>query len=130
MFRRFMLLTLAVSTMATVSCAAFVAGAGAGAGAYTYIKGELKRSYQAPFDATVSACTTALQRHNIALRERKAAGMQTRLMAKRADGTPVAVTVEMIAPNITAVGIRSGIVGYWDRNGSQMIHASIAHTLD
>jgi hypothetical protein len=129
MLRKLFMPTIVAVALTTLSCAAFVAGTGAGVGAYTYVKGELQRSYQAPFDATVDACTAALSSLDIALLERKAGGMQTTLIGQRADGTPITVSVEMTAVNITAVGVRSGVVGYWDRNLSEMIHASIAQKL-
>jgi len=37
-------------------CVAVIIGAGVGAGTYTYIQGELKRSYQAKFDKTLQIC--------------------------------------------------------------------------
>ncbi len=129
MFRKLFTLILVASTITTVSCAGFVVGAGVGAGTYTYIKGELKRSYQAPFDTTITASTAALASCNIVLLENNATGLQTKLVGERSDGTPVTVTVEMSDPNVTAVSIRSGVVGYWDRSGSEQIHATIAQKL-
>ena len=41
-------------------CVAAVVGAGVGVGTYTYIKGELKRSYQAKFEKTLQVCIDIL----------------------------------------------------------------------
>ncbi|MCK7509672.1 MAG: DUF3568 family protein [Desulfobacterales bacterium] len=43
-------------------CAALVVAAGAGAGAYTYVNGELARTYPAPYTRTMDVCTQILQR--------------------------------------------------------------------
>jgi len=35
----------------------------------------------------------------------------------------------MVEPRITKVSVRSGMVGIWDKNVSELIHASIAQRL-
>ena len=49
---------LMVSLITCSGCAAMIAGAGAGV--YTYVSGELKRTYNAPFDKAVSGSLAAL----------------------------------------------------------------------
>ena len=42
-------------------CAAVIVGAGVGAGAYTYVKGDLKRSYEVKFDKALKVCVGILE---------------------------------------------------------------------
>ena len=37
-----------------------IAGTGVGVGTYTYLKGDLKRSYQVKFDKALSVCVSVL----------------------------------------------------------------------
>lgn len=127
----FLVLLLLSCYSVTAGCTAFVAGAGTGTGAavYTYKCGELKRSYQASFDKTILACNTALKSLNITIKEKTPDGIQTRIKGKCADKTSVTIKIKMIAPNITEISIRSGIIGLWDKKRSGSIHASIAQKL-
>ncbi len=106
-----------------------VVGAGAGAGVYTYMSGQLKRTYQVPFARTNQACFTTLENLKISITEKSSDEVKATIRAKRTDGTPVTVKTVMIAPGITEVSVRSGIVGMWDKKGSELIHASIAQRL-
>ncbi len=113
----------------TGGCAVLVVGAGAGAGVYTYMSGQLKRTYQVPFARTNQACFTTLENLKISITEKSSDEVKATIRAKRTDGTPVTVKTVMIAPGITEVSVRSGIVGMWDKKGSELIHASIAQRL-
>ena len=42
-------------------CAAVIIGAGVGAGTYTYIKGDLQRSYPIKFDKALNVCISVLE---------------------------------------------------------------------
>ncbi|MBC8433488.1 MAG: DUF3568 family protein [Desulfobacterales bacterium] len=129
MTRNLLLPVILSCYLITVGCAAVVTGAAAGAGAYTYMNGELSRFYQAPFDTTNQACTATLQKLKIAITEEASDGINATIKAKRTDGTPVTVNTEMVEPRITKVSVRSGMVGIWDKNVSELIHASIAQRL-
>lgn len=110
-------------------CAVVVTGAAAGAGVYTYMNGQLQRSYQAPFDKTNRACTATLKSLKIAIIEETSDGINTTLKAKRTDGTPVTIKTAMIEPQITEVSVRSGALGIWNKRVSELIHATIAQRL-
>lgn len=125
----FLVLLLLSCYSVTSGCAVFVAGAGTGAGVYTYKCGELKRSYQASFDKTILACNTALKSLQITIKEKTPDSIQTRIKGKCVDKTSVTIKIKMIAPNITEISIRSGIIGLWDKKRSGSIHASIAQKL-
>ena len=110
-------------------CAALVAGAGAGAGVYTYMNGELKRTYQADYQSVRKAADASLDDLKIARSDEKSDGIETEIEAKRSDGTPVTLHLTKLGPNLTEVAVRSGIVGVWDKEVSELIHATIAKKL-
>jgi len=112
-----------------VGCGFVVTGAAVGAGVYTYMDGQLQRSYQAPFDQTNQACMATLQSLKIAIIEESSDGLNTTIKAQRTDGTPITIQTAMIEPKITEVSVRSGVVGVWDKKVSELIHASIAQRL-
>ena len=113
----------------TGGCAALVVGAGTGAGVYSYVEGELRRAYPADFSSALAATEQALAHLKIRVESKAADGITTVLKAKRTDGTPVTVKVTRVSPRITEIGVRSGIVGLWDKNVSELIHATIAQRL-
>ena len=129
MTRNLLLSVILSCYLITVGCAAVITGAVVGAGAYTYMNGQLSRLYQAPFDTTNQACTATLNKLKIAITEEASDGINTTIKAKRTDGTSVTVITEMVEPSITKVSVRSGMVGIWDKNVSELIHASIAQRL-
>ena len=110
-------------------CAALVAGTAAGVGVYTYVNGELKRSYPESFEKIYPICIETLESLKISIDEKVSDGISATISAKRADQTPVWVKVFMITPKITEVSVRSGVVGVWDKKVSELIHASIAQRL-
>ena len=129
MTRNLLLPVILSCYLITVGCAALVTGAVVVAGTYTYKDGQLSRLYQAPFDTTNQACTATLQKLKIAITEEASDGINATIKAKRTDGTPITVETEMVEPRITKVSVRSGMVGIWDKNVSELIHASIAQRL-
>ncbi|MBW2569265.1 MAG: DUF3568 family protein [Deltaproteobacteria bacterium] len=126
---KFLILLLLSCYSVTTGCAVFVAGTGTGAAVYTYKCGELKRSYQASFDKTILACNAALKSLKITINKKTPDGIQTRIKGKCADKTSITIKIKMIAPNITEISIRSGIIGLWDKERSGSIHACIAQKL-
>ena len=127
MSTRFAAALLMVSLIACMGCAALVAGAGAGV--YTYVSGELKRTYNAPFDKAVSDSLAALQELKITFLDKRSSGITTTIDAEKSDGTPVTVIITIRGPNVTEVSVRTGVVGYWDKKVSELIHAHIAKRL-
>ena len=105
------------------------AGAGTGAGVYTYVSGELKRTYNAPFEKAVSDSLDALQSLKITVINKKSSGITTTINAEKSDRAPVVVNITMLGPNITEVSVRTGVVGLWDKKISELIHAHIAKRL-
>ncbi len=122
-------ITLLVALLFTAGCAAMVVGAGAGAGVYTWIKGELIRSYAKDFTHTENATIQSLDYLKITIDEKTQKGSETTIKARQSDGSPVTVTVRTVSYNMTEVAVRCGYVGYWDRKNAELIHATILNTI-
>jgi hypothetical protein len=129
MIQKILLVFLLFYCLIAAGCVAVVGGAATGVGVYTYMDGELTRSYQAPFDKTNQVCTETLKSLKITITDETSDGINTTIQSKRTDGTPITVKTVMIEPNVTEVSVRSGVVGIWDKQVSELIHASIAQRL-
>jgi hypothetical protein len=110
-------------------CAALVVATGAGTGAYTYVNGELVRSYPAPYSRTLEVCTQILNDLNMPIREQSSDGARTAIAAERKDGTPVTLKITIVGLDVTEVSVRTGVVGYWNRDLSQQFHDFISRRL-
>jgi hypothetical protein len=110
-------------------CVAVVVGAGVGAGTYTYVKGELKRSYPAKFDKTLQVCIDILHGLNQPILEKVTDGEKTTIKSERKDGTPQTIEISIINIDWTQVSVRTGVVGYWNKEISQQFHEFIAERL-
>jgi hypothetical protein len=112
-------------------CAAVIVGAGvAGAGAYTYVKGDLKRSYQVKFDTALSVCLSLLDDLNQPIVEKTTDGEKTTIKTKKKDGTPQTINIAIENIEWTEISIRTGVFGYWKREASQQFHEFIAERLE
>jgi hypothetical protein len=128
--RRELFVLILIVGMLAAGCAAVVAGAGAGAGVYSYMSGELTTSYQAGFDRTYQAALDSLDDLKMTVIEKPTGdAINSVIKAERSDGTPVSVRLKMAAPNLTEVGVRSGVVGVWDKQVSKLVHVNIAKRL-
>jgi hypothetical protein len=110
-------------------CAAVVLGTGAGAGAYSYVQGELIRTYPAAYADTMQACLQLLEDLGMPVLEKRSDGEQTTLSSERKDGTPVTIKVKIISIDVTQVSVRTGVVGLWDRGASASLHDFLAARL-
>ena len=127
---RFVILVCMLSALTfTGGCAALVIGAGAGAGVYTYVKGELTRTYAADFDHTQAAVMQSLDYLKIPVDEKNQDSGATLIKAHQKDGSPVTVTIRTIRYDLTEVAVRCGRVGFWDRENAELIHATILNTI-
>ncbi|MBR9984625.1 MAG: DUF3568 family protein [Desulfosarcina sp.] len=122
-------ITLLVALLFTAGCAAIVVGAGAGAGVYTWVKGELIRSYANDFTQTENATFQSLDYLKITIEEKTQTGSKTTIKARQSDGSPVRVSIRTVRYDMTEVAVRSGYVGYWDRKNAELIHATILNTI-
>ena len=110
-------------------CAAVIVGAGVGAGAYTYVKGDLKRSYEVKFDKALKVCVGILEDLDQPIIEKTTDGEKTTIKTKRKDGSPQTIHVAIESIEWTQVSVRTGKIGYWTREVSQQFHNFIAERL-
>ena len=129
MIRKAATLVILVGFSLFFGCAAVVVGASAGVGTYTYVKGELKRDYNAAYAKTLQACIDILHDLNQPVLERATDGEETTLKTERKDGTAQTITVAISNPDWTAVSVRTGIMGFWKREISLQFHEFIAKRL-
>jgi hypothetical protein len=120
---------LAFGALCLCGCVAVVVGAGAAAGTFSYVNGELTRTYEAPYDKTLTACTQILNDLHMPIREQSSGEVQTQIESERSDGTPVSIKITIVGLNLTQVSVRTGVVGLWDRDLSQQFHDFIARRL-
>ena len=111
-------------------CVAVIVGAGVGVGTYSYIKGELQRSYPAKFDKTLQVCLDILDDLNQPIIDKITDGEKTTIRSKRKDGTEQTIEVSIISIDSTQVSVRTGVVGYWKKDISQQFHEFIAERIE
>ena len=114
----------------STGCVAVIIGAGAGVGTYTYVKGELKRPYQAKFDKTLQVCIDILDDLNQPIIDKTTDGEKTTIRSKRKDGTNQTIDVSIISVDSTLVSVRTGVVGYWKKDISEQFHTFIAERIE
>ncbi len=111
-------------------CGLFIAGTAAGVGVYSYVNGELIRSYQTGYDQTLEVCTDVLEKQDLRITGTEQKSLSTVISSEYYNGKPVTIRVTRRNTNITEVAIRSGIMGVWDRDFSERIHGAIAQKLE
>ena len=129
MFKKRPTLLGLLSIWLLTGCVAVIVGAGVGVGTYTYVKGDLKRSYQAKFDNTLQICIDILNDLNQPILEKITDGEKTTIKTERKDGTPQTIEVSIISSVWTQVSVRTGVVGYMKKDISQQFHEFIAERL-
>jgi outer membrane protein OmpA-like peptidoglycan-associated protein len=96
---------------------------------YSYLTGDLTRTYLSSYPDTVRAVRSTLEKLMIPITETIADGLKTQFKARRADDTPVEIEIVLIDKAHTKVSVRTGTVGTWDRRVSGQIHGYIAEAL-
>jgi hypothetical protein len=129
MFKERFVLPVLLITWLLTGCVAVIVGAGMGAGTYTYVNGELKRSYQAKFDRTLQVCIDILNGLNQPILDKVTDGEKTTITSERKDGTPQTIEVSIISKDWTQVSVRTGVVGYWKKDISEQFQEFIAERL-
>ena len=127
--KRLTVVFLLLTTWTLAGCAAVIIGAGVGAGTYTYIKGDLKRSYPVKFEKALKVCISILDDLDQPIVEKTTDGEKTTIKTKKKDGSPQTINVAIESIEWTQVSVRTGVVGYWKKDVSQQFHEFIAERL-
>jgi hypothetical protein len=128
--KRLIFVSLLLISWIFAGCAAVIVGAGVGAGTYTYIKGDLIRSYPVKFDKALNVCVGILEDLNQPILAKTTDGEKTTIKSERKDGTPQTIEVAIESIEWTQVSVRTGVVGYWKRGVSEQFHDFIAERLE
>ena len=99
------------------------AAAAVGAGTYYYVKGDLKRNYEAPMDKTWQAAVQTVEELKLTTESKKNDAFNGTINGKMADGKTFTISVKRVGENMTEVGVRIGTFG--DRARSEAIHDKI-----
>jgi hypothetical protein len=103
------------------------AAAAVGTGAYFYVKGDLKRNYEASMDKTWQAAVSAVEELKLTPESKKNDAFGGVIEGKMADGKSFSINVKRLGENSTEVGVRIGTFG--DRVKSEAIHDKILSKL-
>jgi hypothetical protein len=129
MTRKFAALFLISCFWLWAGCAAVIIGTGLGVGTYTYLKGDLKRAYNAKFDKTLSVCLSILTDLDQPILEKTTDGEKTTIRTERKNGSPQTISVSISSVDWTEVSVRTGGFGYWNREVSEQFHEFMAERL-
>jgi hypothetical protein len=64
------------------------------------------------------------------IKEQTSNGVQTTIATERKDGTPMTLNIKIIGLDVTEVSVRTGVVGYWNRDLSQQFQEFISQRLN
>jgi hypothetical protein len=101
--------------------------AGAAAGTYFFVKGNLKRSYEAPVEKVWEATLQAVEELKLATESKKHDAFGGQIEGKMADGDSFKIELKRLGEKSTEVGVRIGAFG--DRTKSEAIHDKILSKL-
>ncbi len=130
MTRKFAALFIISYFWLMVGCAAVIVGTGVGVGTYTYLKGDLKRTYHVKFDKALNVCISILNDLNQPILEKTTDGEKTTIRTERKNSSPQIITVSISSVEWTEVSVRTGILGYWNREVSRQFHEFIVERLN
>jgi Protein of unknown function (DUF3568) len=99
------------------------AAAAVGAGTYYFIKGDLKRNYDASMDKTWEATIKTVEELKLNVESQKHDALSGVIKGKMADEKGFEINLKRVGENLTEVGIRIGTFG--DREKSEAIHNTI-----
>jgi hypothetical protein len=103
------------------------AAAAVGAGTYAYIKGDLKRNYEAPIDKAWEATLKAVEELKLKVESKQNDAFSGVIKGKMADGKSFAINLKKLTETSTEIGVR--IDAFGDRQKSETIHDKILSKL-
>jgi len=103
------------------------AAAAVGVGAYAYIKGDLKRTYDANIEKAWTASLKSVEELKLATESKTHDAFSGVIKGKMADGTSFEINLKRLGENSTEIGVRLGTFG--DRQKSEAIHDKIHSNL-
>jgi hypothetical protein len=77
----------------------------------------------------MDVCTQLLKDLSMPIKAQTSDGVQTTIESERRDGTPTTLKVKIIGLDLTEVSVRTGVVGYWNRDLSMQFQEFIAQRL-
>jgi len=101
--------------------------AGAGAGTYFFVKGNLKRDYEAPVERMWEATLQAVEELRLATESKRHDAFGGEIKGVMANGDSFQIELKRLGENWTEVGVRIGTFG--DRTKSEAIHEKILSKL-
>ena len=101
--------------------------AGAGAGTYFFVKGNLKRDYEAPVERVWEATLQAVEELKLQTESETHDAFGGEIKGKMADGDSFKIELKTSGEQSTEVGVRIGVFG--DRTNSEAIHDKILSKL-
>ena len=116
------MITLLVCCVFLSGCAAplifFGAGTAAGVAGYKYYEGVLTVTYKAPYIDTWDASNRAAKALGLVVKSAKHDLTQGKIVAMRAGGDRVTISLKYRSAKVTEVGIRVGTLGDKDASGT------------
>lgn len=91
-------------------CVVVAAGA-AGGGTVAYVKGELQDTLVTPIEPATAAAEKAIADFGLATEATSKSGLVSQFVTRLADGTRIVIKLESMAPDVTRVGVRVGLMG-------------------
>jgi hypothetical protein len=101
--------------------------AAVGTSAYFYVKGDLKRNYEASIDKTWQATVKSVEDLGLSTESKENDAFNGVIKGKMADGKSFTISVKRLGENLTEVGVRVGTFG--DRERSEAVHDKILSNL-
>ena len=95
------------------------------------LQGKSVQTYHMKYNAAVQASTDALKYLKMSILNENTDELETEILARRGDGTPITVEVKRVDRNFTrvAIGTGAGVARYLDKDVSDQIHEFIRQQL-
>ena len=127
--KRFPHATILLLCLIVISGCATRLGTSTADGTYLNTHGEVVNVYASRYDVTVQAGIEVLAAMKIPVRYVGEGYNETIVFAEALDGSPLKLRFIQEGRDLTAVKVRTGVIGFWDDGFSYQIHALIKEQL-